>query len=430
MTAPAGGLPPSAGAPSSGTDPRGLARRILRAARRDAPGLASAAYGGAEAAVVCLGARRTLSVPAPTPTAATSGSFDEIWRDVGSWLTAARGSWVVGYVGFDVFAAHVPELPTGPLPCVHLAVPEAVITLGAGDRRRWGAPTWDRLMEEATQEHGDAEPGPPVDLGAYDVAGGEAFRRDVETVKQWIADDGGRRLTIARRVELPAQLDLTSSLAAPIHSDVDRSFYLRSPDVELGGTSPELLARTEGNVLASFKASGTYPRSRDAEEDRLLARRFVADPKIAQEHRSSIEAMRASLLPLGSVDAGAPEVCDLSNLRHLVTKFEVAMPDGWSAADVLRRVMPSGADPKEGGLRLLAALDGVARGPYYGLVGTISPDGAMSFSQVLRTAIRDASGCHALVGAAVTRDSSAAGEHEETRLKLQNIFLCEERRDT
>jgi len=62
-----------------------------------------------------------------------------------------------------------------------------------------------------------------------------------------------------------------------------------------------------------------------------------------------------------------------------------------------------------------------SRGPYYGLVGCILPDGEFSFSQMLRSAFVYRDSGYIVVGAAITSLSTAALEVAETRTKLSGV---------
>src|SRR5205085_3703718 len=61
-------------------------------------------------------------------------------------------------------------------------------------------------------------------------------------------------------------------------------FFLRMPDLELAGSSPEPLVRVEGRRVISRPIAGTRPRGADPEEDVRLEAELLADPKERAEH--------------------------------------------------------------------------------------------------------------------------------------------------
>ena len=67
-------------------------------------------------------------------------------------------------------------------------------------------------------------------------------------------------------------------------------FFLRSGDVTLVGSSPEILCRVVGEEVTVRPLAGTRPRGGTAEEDRRLAEQLLADPK---ERRRARDACRS-----------------------------------------------------------------------------------------------------------------------------------------
>jgi anthranilate/para-aminobenzoate synthase component I len=203
--------------------------------------------------------------------------------------------------------------------------------------------------------------------------------------------------------------------------ELTRSFYLATPAVEIAGHSPELLARGDSKRFVCYKLSGTGPRHPDPGHDARLRSELLADAKVLQEHSLSLQATRRALATVGSVSAGPMEVVDRRGLRHLMTPLTVDLKPGISWSALMQAVVPTGAAPRESALSALNQLEPESRGVYYGVLGLRTPDGEFEFSQVLRSLIRDRSGVHTFVGAAVTGQSTADGESAETRLKLDDI---------
>jgi anthranilate/para-aminobenzoate synthase component I len=90
--------------------------------------------------------------------------------------------------------------------------------------------------------------------------------------------------------------------------------------------------------------------------------------------------------------------------------------------------MPSGLSPKDDGFQHLSLTEEVCRGPYYGLVGMIYPDGTVDFAQVLRTIFNSAQGAPyiyagANISAATLKHWTAKDEVEEVRHKLSTVKI-------
>jgi para-aminobenzoate synthetase component 1 len=65
----------------------------------------------------------------------------------------------------------------------------------------------------------------------------------------------------------------------------------------------------------------------------------------------------------------------------------------------------------------IATLERQARGPAFGAVGWVDPQGDFAFSVAIRTARLGPGGLHLLAGGGLTWDSRPADEERESRLK-------------
>jgi hypothetical protein len=387
------------------------------AAARELPGAPPLlAYGTRESSLVLAGERRRLVVRRYD---ARPLALDALWAQLDAFCRPR--TFVAGYVGFDAVWPDGTKRPAATaVPTVELWEPGAVLRLGAGGLRPAVLRDWAGLR--------GLRPVPPrtterVALGPYD-SGARAFGESVALTLAGIRAGLNRRLTLARRVALPPDLDLLASFATPPavdDADCGRSFYARTRALELAGHSPELLAQGDAARFTCHKLSGTGTRSADRAEDERMRAALLGDAKVLDEHALTIEATRATLAALGEVRVGAMRVCERPGLRHLLTPLDVIVRPGtpWSA--IVRAILPAGAQPRSAGLRSLDGLERGGRGAYYGVIGLRYPDGRFEFSQVLRSLFRDASGVHTFVGAAVTRGSTVEGETAETRLKLDDI---------
>ncbi|HUP81473.1 MAG TPA: chorismate-binding protein, partial [Pirellula sp.] len=73
-------------------------------------------------------------------------------------------------------------------------------------------------------------------------------------------------------------------------------FLVRTPHCTLVGSSPEVMSRVVDRVATVRPLAGTRPRGKTVEEDQLLARELLADPKERAEH--------VMLVDLGRNDIG------------------------------------------------------------------------------------------------------------------------------
>ncbi len=400
-----------------------VAAQWCRAAQDLTPEVSVMAFGTSGSAYVLVGEARKLCLHRylEEPLRASV-----LWERLEGFCRT--GHYVAGYVGFDAVWADgasrsTDAMGTAASPTLHFWEPEAVIRI---DARAGALPRVSVLRDapllEALRPR-PLEPAAPVSLDRFDRES-PRFRASIESTIEAIHRGERERLTLARRVDLPEDLDLLGSFAVPPTSGnlaLTRSFYLATPAVEIAGHSPELLARGDSKRFVCYKLSGTGPRHPDPGQDARLRSELLADSKVLEEHSLSVQATHRALSTVGSVSTGPMEVVDRRGLRHLMTPLTVDLKAGIAWSALMQAVVPTGAAPRESALRALDELEPGSRGVYYGVLGLRTPDGEFEFSQVLRSLIRDRSGVHTFVGAAVTGQSTADGESAETRLKLDDI---------
>lgn len=407
------------------TDAIRAAASLCAALRAEPDAGPAMAFGTAASAVVLQGVERRLRLPTDAPSGA------EPWAAIDDFVgrEIAAGGWVAGYVGFDAGRPASAGARTGG-PVVDLWVPSSVLRIDAAAGSDEPAVTVVALRSTRVLPGGETAlpPLPPstaVPLASLDAdADLRAYAGTVARVIAAIGRGDLERLTVARRVALPADIDLLASFAHPPPADrcpPARSYYVTTPELEFAGHSPELLATGDLTRFTCHKLSGTAARDNDPATDAGLAATLASDPKTVLEHASSIRATRSALEALGPVATGDRTSVERPGLRHLLTPLTVSPRPGTGLGAVLRATLPSGAAPRDQGLALLAELESAPRGAWYGLVGFAGPGGRFEFAQVLRTLFRDASGVHSYVGAAITAGSTVAGEVAETRLKLADV---------
>ena len=400
-----------------------VAAQWCQAAQDLSPPASVMAFGTSDSAYVLIGEARKLCLhrylEEPLPAS-------DLWERLEGFCRA--GQFVAGYVGFDAVWADSASRTTvangrAASPTLHFWEPEAVIRIDAlpGALPRVSVLRDAPLIKALSPR--PLQPSSPIRLDSFDREC-PRFRASVASTIEAIRRGESERLTLARRVDLPEDLDLLGSFAVPPTSgnvELTRSFYLATPGVEIAGHSPELLARGDSKRFVCYKLSGTGARHPDPGHDAHLRSELLADAKVLQEHSLSLQATRRALATVGSVSAGPMEVVDRRGLRHLMTPLTVDLKPGISWSALMQAVVPTGAAPRESALGALNQLEPDSRGVYYGVLGLRTPDGEFEFSQVLRSLIRDRSGVHTFVGAAVTGQSTADGESAETRLKLDDI---------
>ena len=243
------------------------------------------------------------------------------------------------------------------------------------------------------------------------IRGGEELKKPME------------RLTVARRIHAMSPVDGLATFEAAFPHRCSRAFAANIAGYEMVGESPELLLAGNIRHFRTYKLAGTSPRSHHNEQDKKLRAQMYTSNKLLYEHELSAETTFGVLSTLGQVTKRGTYILPLRHLRHFVSILETVVSPDIKFRTIMSAVSPSGASPRHLGLQALRNMEQYSRGPYYGLLGYVMPNGESEFVQIIRTVIRTPSYpiWHTWVGASIVRGSTANSELEETKLKLQQI---------
>jgi len=405
-------------------DARLIASQVIRECRRRHPSAQILAFGSASGVTIGVGRRSYLISRAgswaglmPDGTEYSGAVNSDFGDPIGRFLDANCQDLVIGYIGFEGNVRHVPGIPTSPYPSTVLAVPETLIEVDS--EGRIGGTDLAFTTPRA---------------GAYAAAGvrlssaaREEFTAVADAALRWI-DGRDRRATVCVRSDLDVAVDLPATFSAGLIDDLGlaQSFYAWVDGFEFVGTSPELLLDGSlDGLVATHKLSGTFAtrRTADVGADSLTLR-------ILKEHEGTVEGMTQILKTVGFSEPGPTRVMRVGPLSHLLTSFETKPYTEVSMSQLLLALLPSGAAPRDDGLALIAGLESHARGPYYGLFGVCRPSGRLRFCQTLRAALSASGSQWVMVGAAVTRLSTAELEAAEIALKASSIMVVSATTDT
>ena len=206
-------------------------------------------------------------------------------------------------------------------------------------------------------------------------------------------------------------------------------FFLRTPDVTLVGSSPEILCRVVDGELTVRPLAGTRRRGKNAEEDELLAEELLADPKERAEHVMLVDLGRNDV---GRVAVyGSVELSDVmsierySHVMHITSNVTGRLTPENNAFDALRACLPAGTvsgAPKVRAMEVIDELERHRRGPYAGAVGYFDFAGNMDTCIALRTLGVQGSMVYIQVGAGIVADSDPSSEYEETLNKARGLL--------
>jgi len=201
-------------------------------------------------------------------------------------------------------------------------------------------------------------------------------------------------------------------------------YHLKLGDFCLVGSSPEIMVRCEEGKVELRPIAGTRPRGVSEEEDAILEKELLNDPKERAEH--------IMLVDLGRNDIG--KVCDYSTVKvselmgiekyshvmHIVSDVSGRLKKGCDAFDVIRATIPAGTvtgAPKVRAMEIIDELESTRRSTYAGSVGYFSFSGNLDCCITIRTILMKKGKAYIQAGAGIVADSVPSREYKETMNK-------------
>ncbi len=206
-------------------------------------------------------------------------------------------------------------------------------------------------------------------------------------------------------------------------------FFLRTPEVTLVGSSPEIMCRVVDGKVTVRPLAGTRRRGETDEEDRRLADELLADPKERAEHVMLVDLGRndvGRVAAYGSVNLSDVMVIErYSHVMHITSNVTGELAAGKDAFDALRACLPAGTvsgAPKVRAMQIIDELEPHRRGPYAGAVGYFDYSGNMDTCIALRTLVVQGQKAYVQAGAGIVADSVPELEYQETLNKARGLL--------
>jgi anthranilate synthase component I len=257
-----------------------------------------------------------------------------------------------------------------------------------------------------------------------------AYEASVEKAKDYIRSGDIIQVVLSQRWEWElnaSAFDVYRALR--IVNPSPYMYCVRFPEIEIVGSSPELLVRKEGSLAETRPIAGTRRRGTTASEDAALAQELSQDPKERAEHLMLVDLGRNDLGRVcepGSVKV--PELMKIENyshVMHLVSSVTGRLNGNANAFDLFQASFPAGTvsgAPKIRAMEIIDELEPVRRGPYAGAVGYFSYTGNMDMAITIRTLFFHKKKAYMQAGAGIVADSDATREYQECQHKAAALF--------
>ncbi|MFV1976932.1 MAG: anthranilate synthase component I [Candidatus Scalindua sp.] len=257
------------------------------------------------------------------------------------------------------------------------------------------------------------------------------FLQAVETCKEYIRAGDIIQAVLSQRLQTqinakPINIYRTLRVINPS----PYMFYIKMKDLELIGSSPEVMVKVEDGNINVRPIAGTRRRGRTEEEDELLAKELLSDPKELAEH--------IMLLDLGRNDVGRVSQYDsvsidekmviekYSHVMHITSSVSGKLRSDKNAFDGLRACLPAGTlsgAPKVRAMEIIDELEQTRRGPYGGAVGYINFSGDINTCITIRTIVlKNGKDAYIQAGAGIVADSIPEMEYQETLNKAKGLL--------
>ena len=253
----------------------------------------------------------------------------------------------------------------------------------------------------------------------------EQFEQSVVDAKEYIKAGDVIQVVLSQRMSVPLKADpLNVYRALRSINPSPYMYFMQCDDMQIIGSSPEILVTEDHGVVTTRPIAGTRPRGKTEDEDRALEHELLADEKELAEHIMLVDLGRNDI---GRVsEFGTVQVDELmvierySHVMHIVSNVRGKLADGLDQFDVLRAAFPAGTvsgAPKIRAMEIIEELEPTRRGPYAGSIGYFSFSGNMDTCITIRTILVKDGTAYVQVGAGIVADSVPATEYQETMNK-------------
>ena len=212
-------------------------------------------------------------------------------------------------------------------------------------------------------------------------------------------------------------------------SHANYSAFIRFDDNFIISSSPELFLKSKNNNIFSRPIKGTIKRGKNLQEDE----------KNKNYLKNSLKEKAENLMIVDLVRNDLSRVCEPSTIKvkklfniatyktiyHLSSEIHGKIAKKFSIFDAVRASFPAGSmtgAPKIKSMEVLSNFEKINRGIYSGAIGYFKGRNELNLAVVIRTLIINKDCFEFQVGGAITFDSDAELELQETYSKASAIM--------
>ena len=200
-------------------------------------------------------------------------------------------------------------------------------------------------------------------------------------------------------------------------------FFFDYGDYRIFGSSPEAELRIKKGRAIINPIAGTFRRTGNDEQDRLLAEKLCADPKENAEHVMLVDLARNDLSRNATevVVDSFREVQYFSHVIHLVSEVSGKLPEDANMVSVLGDSFPAGTlsgAPKHMAMQLIDRYENQRRSYYGGAIGFMGFNNNLNHAIMIRSFLSKGKTLFYQAGAGIVAGSDEENELQEVNNKL------------
>ena len=200
-------------------------------------------------------------------------------------------------------------------------------------------------------------------------------------------------------------------------------FYFDYGSFKIFGSSPEAQLTIKNRVATIYPIAGTFKRSGNDAQDKIIAEQLENDPKESAEHVMLVDLARNDLSRhCENVEVKAyKEVQFYSHLIHLVSKVSGKLKEGVNPFKIVADTFPAGTlsgAPKYRAMELIDAYEKSKRSFYSGAIGFMGFNGDFNHAIMIRSFLSKNNKLHYQAGAGIVADSNPESELNEVNNKI------------
>ncbi|HJT24265.1 MAG TPA: chorismate-binding protein, partial [bacterium] len=191
------------------------------------------------------------------------------------------------------------------------------------------------------------KPGPNDLFGFKANMTSEAFKGVVDKSKEYIKAGDIIQVVGSQRFEKETAVDAVSVYRVLRRLNPSPyMFILKAGEVDLVGSSPEMMIKVQDGTVETRPIAGSRPRGRTLEEDKKLEEGLLADEKELAEHVMLVDLARNDLgrvCDFGTVKVGQfKRVERYSHVMHIVSDVTGKLQKNKNAYDAFQSCFPGG----------------------------------------------------------------------------------------